>query len=162
MPAPHRSSLLTVQPEWIDFNGHLNMAYYNVLFDRGADELFAQFGFGPEYAKRTGHSTFSAEFHVCYLREVHEGDQVYVTSQLLDFDEKRFHFFQELHHEDGWLSASTSTCLARASLRCPQRPTPRSKSFTQNTQNSPIQPAQAARLASSAARRQWHCTTNAK
>lgn len=106
MDAPHRSSLLTVQPEWIDSNGHLNMAYYNVLFDRGADELFAQFGFGPDYAKRTGHSTFSAEFHVCYLREVHEGDQVYVTSQLLDFDEKRFHFFQKLHHEDGWLSAT--------------------------------------------------------
>ncbi|MGB7318403.1 MAG: thioesterase family protein [Planktotalea sp.] len=105
-PALHRSSLLTVEPEWIDYNGHLNMAYYNVLFDRGADELFAEFGFGPDYAKRTGHSTFSAEFHVCYLREVHEGDQVYVTSQLLDFDEKRFHFFQHLHHESGWLSAT--------------------------------------------------------
>ncbi|MFK7876849.1 MAG: thioesterase family protein [Paracoccaceae bacterium] len=104
--APHRSSLLTVQSDWIDFNGHLNMAYYNVLFDRGADELFAQFGFGPDYVRRTGHSTFSAEFHVCYLRELHEGAQVYVTSQLLDFDEKRFHFFQELYHEDGWLSAT--------------------------------------------------------
>ena len=103
--APHRSRLMTVRPEWIDYNGHLNMAYYNVLFDRGADQLFEEFGFGPDYARDTGHSTFSAEFHVCYLREVHEGDQVYVTSQLLDFDEKRFHFFQELHHEDGWLSA---------------------------------------------------------
>jgi len=103
---PHRSSLMTVKPEWIDYNGHLNMAYYNVLFDQGADELFAEFGFGPDYAKRTGHSTFSAEFHVCYLREVHEGNRVYVTSQLLDFDEKRFHFFQELYHEDGWLSAT--------------------------------------------------------
>ncbi|MGH1577626.1 thioesterase family protein [Planktotalea sp.] len=104
--APHRSSLQTVQPQWIDHNGHLNMAYYNVLFDRGADELFAEFGFDPDYIARTGHSTFSAEFHVCYLRELHEGDQVYVTSQLLDFDEKRFHFFQELYHEDGWLSAT--------------------------------------------------------
>lgn len=104
--SPHRSSLMTVRPEWIDYNGHLNMAYYNVLFDTAADELFAHFGFGAEYAKRTGFSTFSAEFHVCYLREIHEGNQVYVTSQLLDFDEKRFHFFQELYHEDGWLSAT--------------------------------------------------------
>ncbi|MEM9580821.1 MAG: thioesterase family protein [Pseudomonadota bacterium] len=104
--APHRSSLMTVRPDWIDYNGHLNMAYYNVLFDTAADELFSQFGFGTDYVKRTGHSTFSAEFHVCYLREIHEGNQVYVTSQLLDYDEKRFHFFQELYHEDGWLSAT--------------------------------------------------------
>lgn len=106
MTAPHRSRLMSVEPQWIDYNGHLNMAYYNVLFDRGADDLFAEFGFGPDYAARERHTTFSAEFHVCYLRELHEGDQVYVTSQLLDFDEKRFHFYQELYHADGWLSAT--------------------------------------------------------
>ena len=106
MSGPHRSSLLTVKPEWIDHNGHLNMAYYNVLFDNAADEFFATFGIDETYIARTGFSTFSAEFHVCYLREVHEGNQVYVTSQLLDFDEKRFHFFQELYHADGWLSAT--------------------------------------------------------
>lgn len=104
--SPHRSQPMTVSPDWIDYNGHLNMAYYNVLFDRGADQLFDIFGFGPEYAKQTGYSTFSAEFHICYLRELHEGDQVTVTTQLLDMDEKRFHFFQELWHEDGWRSAT--------------------------------------------------------
>lgn len=104
--APHRSSPLTVQSDWIDYNGHLNMAYYNVLFDRGADDLFLEFGIGPDYVRETGFSTFSAEFHVCYLRELHEGNQVYVTTQLLDMDEKRFHFYQELYHEDGWLSAT--------------------------------------------------------
>lgn len=106
MTAPHRSAPMTVLPEWIDYNGHLNMAYYNVLFDRGADDLFLQFGIGPDYVRDTGFSTFSAEFHVCYLRELHEGDSVYVTTQLLDMDEKRFHFFQELYHADGWLSAT--------------------------------------------------------
>ncbi|MEM7438206.1 MAG: thioesterase family protein [Pseudomonadota bacterium] len=105
-PSPHKSSLMPVEPQWIDYNGHLNMAYYNVLMDRGADQLFATFGFGPDYRETTNHTTFSAESHVCYLREVHEGDLVYVTSQLLDFDEKRFHFYQELYHEDGWLSAT--------------------------------------------------------
>ena len=105
-PAPHRSRDMIVQSDWIDYNGHLNMAYYNVLFDRGADDLFAEFGITPAYPKTRGFSTFSAEFHVCYLRELHEGDTVYVTSQLLDLDEKRFHFFQHLHHADGWLSAT--------------------------------------------------------
>lgn len=106
MTAPHRSSLMSIEPQWIDINGHLNMAYYHVLFDRGADQLFEEFGFGPEYIKTTGFSTFSAEFHVCYLRELHEGNRVYVTSQLIEFDTKRFHFFQQLFHEDGWLSAT--------------------------------------------------------
>lgn len=106
MTAPYRSRTMIVEPQWIDYNGHLNMAYYNVLFDRGADDLFAEFGVGPEYQKTRGFSTFSAEFHVCYLRELKEGDEVYVTSQLIDLDEKRFHFFQELHHADGWISAT--------------------------------------------------------
>ncbi|TNF64828.1 MAG: thioesterase [Rhodobacteraceae bacterium] len=104
--APFKSRTMIVEPQWIDYNGHLNMAYYNVLFDRGADDLFAEFGMGPDYPKTRGFSTFSAEFHVCYLRELKEGDRVHVTSQLLDMDEKRFHFFQHLHHEDGWLSAT--------------------------------------------------------
>ena len=100
-----RSSEMKVRPEWIDFNGHLNMAYYNVLFDQGVDEAYAQLGFGPDY-QRGGCTTYVAEFHVCYLRELHEGDSVYTTFQLLDYDEKRFHCFQQLWHVDGWLAAT--------------------------------------------------------
>ncbi|EDQ05308.1 L-carnitine dehydrogenase [Sulfitobacter indolifex] len=104
-PAPFRSSEMKVLPEWIDFNGHLNMAYYNVLFDQGVDQAYAQIGFGPDY-QRSGCTTYVAEFHVCYLRELHEGDSVYTTLQLLDYDEKRFHSFQQLWHSDGWLAAT--------------------------------------------------------
>jgi len=102
---PFRSSEMKVLPEWIDFNGHLNMAYYNVLFDQGVDQAYGEIGLGPEY-QRTGCTTYVAEFHVCYLRELHEGDRVYTTFQLLDHDEKRFHSFQELWHVDGWLAAT--------------------------------------------------------
>jgi acyl-CoA thioester hydrolase len=95
-----------VKPEWIDYNGHLNMAYYNVLFDTAAVEMFNLFGFGPDYRATRKHTTFSAEFHVCYVREIHEGDPVYVLSQLVNYDAKRIHFYQELFHADGWLSAT--------------------------------------------------------
>ena len=37
--APFRSSVTLVRPEWIDYNGHMNMAYYGVLFDEAADEF---------------------------------------------------------------------------------------------------------------------------
>lgn len=97
--------MMRVRPEWIDFNGHLNMAYYNVLFDTSVDQAYELLGFGPDYQK-TGCTTYVAEFHVCYVRELHENDEVFVTLQILDHDAKRFHTYQELYHADGWLAAT--------------------------------------------------------
>ena len=106
MTAPFRSSVMTVKPEWIDYNGHLNMAYYNVLFDHCADEVYDLIGFGPDYHKTTGNTTYVAEFHLAYVRELHVNDPVTVTFQLIDFDSKRFHSYQEIWHQDGWLAAT--------------------------------------------------------
>jgi acyl-CoA thioester hydrolase len=106
--APFVSSVMTVEPAWIDYNGHLNMAYYNVLFDRCVDEAFALLGCGPEYLKEHRHTTFTAEVHVRYLRELHAGDPVRVTLQLLDYDAKRMHYFEQLFHAtEGWVSATS-------------------------------------------------------
>jgi acyl-CoA thioester hydrolase len=103
--ALHRSTPMVVRPDWIDFNGHLNMAYYSVIFDEAVDQLYTRLGFGADYQK-TGFTTYIAEFHICYLRELKEGDRVTVTFQLVDYDEKRFHAYQEMWHEDGWLAAT--------------------------------------------------------
>ena len=106
--APLVSSEMKVEPAWIDYNGHLNMAYYNVLFDRAVDEAFELLGCGLEYLKTRGHSTFTAEVHVRYLRELHAGDPVRVTFQLLDYDAKRMHYFEQLvHATEGWVSATS-------------------------------------------------------
>ena len=64
---------MTVEPQWIDYNGHLNMAYYNVLFDRAVDEVYELLGIGAELSQGAGHSTMTAEIHVRYLREIHAG-----------------------------------------------------------------------------------------
>ena len=69
--APFVSSLMRVEPGWIDYNGHLNMAYYNVLFDRAVDEAFELIGCGLNYVKTRKHSCYTAEVHVRYLRELH-------------------------------------------------------------------------------------------
>ena len=74
--APFVSSVMQVEPGWIDYNGHLNMAYYNVLFDRAVDEAYELLGCGIAYLEQTRHSTFTAEVHVRYLRELHAGDPV--------------------------------------------------------------------------------------
>jgi len=94
--APFVSSLMRVEADWIDYNGHLNMAYYNVLFDRAVDEAFELIGCGLHYVKTRRHSCYTAEVHVRYLRELHAGDPVRVTFQLLDYDAKRMHYFEQL------------------------------------------------------------------
>jgi len=110
--APFVSSLMRVEPAWIDYNGHLNMAYYNVLFDRAVDEVYELLGCGLAYVEQSRHSCYTAEVHLRFLRELHAGDAVRVTFQLLGFDAKRLHYFEELRHaEEGWLS-STSENMA--------------------------------------------------
>ena len=106
--APFVSSTMRVEPAWIDYNGHLNMAYYNVLFDRAVDEVYELLDLGLGYVQTTKHSTFTAEVHVRYLRELLVDAPVRVTFQLLDFDSKRMHYFEQLFHaEEGWLSATS-------------------------------------------------------
>src|SRR6202051_4383152 len=84
------------------------MAYYNGLFDRAVDEAYELLGCGVAYLEAAKHSTFTAEVHVRYLRELHAGDPVRVTFQLLDFDAKRLHFFEQLFHAvDGWVAATS-------------------------------------------------------
>lgn len=106
--APFVSSVMKVEPGWIDYNGHMNMAYYHVLFDRAVDEAYELLGVGPSYLQQRGHSTVAAEVHVRYLRELHAGDPVRVTFQLLGHDAKRMHYFEQLFHaHEGWMSATS-------------------------------------------------------
>ena len=128
---PFVSSVMRVEPAWIDYNGHLNMAYYNVLFDRAVDEAFELLGCGARLRARTAASCFTAEVHVRYLRELHAGDPVRVTFQLLDYDAKRMHYFEQLFHADrrlgvGDLREHVAACR-HGRRRRPRRSRPRSR-----------------------------------
>ncbi len=106
--APFVSSTMRIEPEWIDYNGHLNMAYYHVLFDRAVDEAFGLAGLGPDYAEERRASFFAAEVHALYKRELTAADTVRVTLQLIDHDEKRLHYYLEIRHAvEGWVSATS-------------------------------------------------------
>ncbi|MBP0614948.1 thioesterase family protein [Jiella mangrovi] len=117
IPAPFRSRELAVEAGWIDYNGHLNLAYYHVLFDRGIDELFDAIGLGERYRAQSGFTTYTAEAHVRYLKEVPPGSTVVVSSRIVGLDAKRLHVFQEMFHVDGWLAAT----LESLSLSIDQR-----------------------------------------
>ncbi|MBO0757705.1 MAG: thioesterase family protein [Bradyrhizobiaceae bacterium] len=115
--APFVSSVMRVEPSWIDYNGHLNMAYYNVLFDRAGDEVYDLLGVGQSYVSRRRHSFFTAEVHLRYLRELHNNAPVRVTFQLLDYDAKRLHYFEQLvHATEGWVSATSENLAVHVHL----------------------------------------------
>lgn len=97
----------TILPDWIDYNGHMNVAYYVLVFDHATDVFLDYIGLTDEFRNVNESSTFAAELHVSYQKEVREDDEVVVTTQLLGFDEKRIHYFHQMYNKkDMQLSAT--------------------------------------------------------
>ena len=87
-----------VRPEWIDHNRHMNVGYYLVVFDFATDEFFRWVGLDEAHRRTRQVTTFCLEAHVTYHREVRAGDPLRFTTRLLDFDDKRLHYFHEMWH----------------------------------------------------------------
>lgn len=112
IPAPFESVGIEVIPDWIDSNGHMNIAYYIAAFDRAFDQVYDQFGFTQEMMRARNASSFTSELHVTYQRELMLGDPIRVTTQILGFDAKRCHFVQCMYHaRDGYLAATLEWLL---------------------------------------------------
>tara|TARA_R110002096_G_scaffold83849_6_gene194095 strand:+ start:199 stop:687 length:489 start_codon:yes stop_codon:yes gene_type:complete len=96
-----------VHPEWIDYNGHMNVAYYVLAFDHATDAFFDYLDLGEAYKTKYNFSTFTLEGHITYDREVLEGDPLTFKTYLLDYDAKRIHYFHEMYHgTEGYLAAT--------------------------------------------------------
>ena len=110
LPLPLYAS--AVQPEWIDYNGHLNDAYYLVPFSRATDVWMDAIGLDAAYRSRTHCTIYSAEAHLVYLRELRNGDAFDISGLLLGFDEKRMHLILAMHHtQEGYLAATCEWML---------------------------------------------------
>jgi acyl-CoA thioester hydrolase len=109
---PPIETRIRILPEWIDLNGHMNVAYYVLAFDQATDTLYQALGIAGDYLERERHSVFTLAMNVDYLREVFAGDEVRIASRMLDHDRKRIRYFHEMYHAaEGWLAA-TNECLA--------------------------------------------------
>ena len=111
IPAPFDQYKGEVLPEWIDANGHMNLAYYVVLFDYATDALFEAIGIGREYKDATNHGTFVAETHNLYERELLVGERVRVATQILGNDSKRLHLAHEMFSLAGGQRAATQELM---------------------------------------------------
>lgn len=104
-------ALLTQQgqvlDEWLDHNGHMNVAYYLLVFDRATDRFHAMLGKNADYIARTQCSTFALEAHLTYQRELLPRAPYVVRTRLVDHDHKRIHMLHRMFHgSEGWLAAT--------------------------------------------------------
>ena len=110
------SILLTkqkIKKEWTDYNGHMNVAYYVLIFDQyGSEELMTLFKMGEESAKNTKKSTMVVESHITYNQEVQEGDEVEVNLIFCDHDKKRILYKLEMVHSEKKYVASSIEALS--------------------------------------------------
>ena len=97
-----------VLPDWIDYNKHMNVAYYVLIFDQSLDVFLDDIGLTREYRDTSGCTVYVLEAHVTYIQEVHEGDPLAMYLRVLDCDEKRMHLFLEMRHRDKGFLAATS------------------------------------------------------
>lgn len=115
--SPERLWEEIVAPDWVDYNGHMNVAYYVLIFDHATDAFLERIGMDEKLRMETGSSVFVAEAHVTYDNEVMEGEKVYVTSQVLDHDEKRLHLFHSMHNcKDDGLCATNELMILQVNL----------------------------------------------
>lgn len=106
--APIRIAELVVTPDWIDFNGHMNAAYYGLTFQQEAEKFLERdVGFGVSFAQAEGAGPFVLQNHLHYIGELVEGEPFYITMRLIDHDAKRMHmFFEMISDRSGKLCAS--------------------------------------------------------
>ena len=109
------SVLLTTQKiikEWTDYNNHMNLSYYILVFDLGAEVILSKFKMGEHSAKTTKKSTMVVETHTTYNREVKEGDEVDVFISYFDHDNKRLQYKLEMYDKAKNTLSATTEILA--------------------------------------------------
>ena len=101
-----------IKSEWTDYNKHLNMAYYVLIFDKAWEVILEKFNMGEHSAKTSGMSTMVVETNTTYDSEVKEGDEVEIVLTFFDHDKKRLQYKMEMIHKEKKFLASTIEILA--------------------------------------------------
>ncbi len=101
-----------VIPAWLDYNEHMNVAYYMVAFEAGIDAYKHLVGLTPAYIAEHRRSTVALEAHITYQREASLGDELCVETRVLDCDSKRAHIFQEMYRGTELLCTQETLALS--------------------------------------------------
>ena len=102
----------TVKKEWTDYNNHMNMAYYILVFDQVWEVMLEKFKMGENSAKTTNMSTMVVETYTTYNNEVKEGDEVEINLTFFDHDKKRLHYKMEMVEKSSQKLSATLEMLS--------------------------------------------------
>ena len=105
-------TVITVEPDWVDYNGHMNLAFYVLAFDKATDNFYDQLGIGLDYRAEQDSSMFTLGINVDYLREVFQGDELLITTQLLAVDKKRLRYIHQMYQGGDDSPVALNECLA--------------------------------------------------
>ena len=98
--------------EWTDYNKHMNLSYYILVFDKGAEIILEKFRMGEHSAKKEKKSTMVVETHTTYNNEVKEGEEVDIFISYFDHDKKRLHYKLEMYEKSKNILSSTTEVLS--------------------------------------------------
>ncbi len=98
--------------EWTDYNGHMNLAFYILVFDKGAEKILSKFKMGEQSAKTTKKSTMAVESHTTYNNEVKENEEVDVYLSYFNHDKKRLHYKLEMYEKSKNILSATTEVLS--------------------------------------------------
>ena len=98
--------------DWTDYNGHMNLAFYILVFDKGAEEILSKFKMGEQSAKTTKKSTMAVESHTTYNNEVKENEEVNIYLSYFDHDKKRLHYKLEMYEKSKNILSATTEVLS--------------------------------------------------
>ncbi len=98
--------------EWTDYNNHMNLSYYILVFDMGAEIILSKFKMGEHSAKTTKKSTMVVETHTTYNNEVKHNDEVNVFLSHFDHDKKRLHYKLEMYDKNKNILSATTEVLS--------------------------------------------------
>ena len=102
----------TIIKDWTDYNDHMNMAFYVLIFDKAWEVILEKFKMGEHSAKTTKKSTMVVETHTTYNNEVKEGDEVDIFLTHLDHDKKRIHYKLEMYEKNKNILSATTEVLS--------------------------------------------------
>jgi acyl-CoA thioester hydrolase len=114
--APLRLHRTRVQPEWVDYNGHMSEWCYLLVFGDSADAFFRLVGIDEGY-RAAGHSLYTVQTHLHHRREVAEGEPLACSLRVVDHDERRVHIYHEMSHgQTGALLAAGEQLLVHVDM----------------------------------------------
>lgn len=102
---------ITVPPAWLDYNNHMNVAYYSLAFDEAGEAFVKSFGMGLDYTERTRNSWMVLEAHLTYQNEARLGDVLRIETRVMDFNSKLAHLYQEMFRGDQLLATQEQMTL---------------------------------------------------